>query len=170
MSVRRVLIATLVLGVMLVHAAPASAHAERIRSKPDEGERASAPPAALRIDFSEPPIGDARFVVLDGCGNDVVQEIDVHGTTIDATLRDGQPGDWRVETRVVSGVDGHATSDSWSFSVRGAPDCSEQPDATPPPSAGDDDDSSGGEGTFLLVFAGLTLAAIVLALALRRDR
>ena len=165
---RRVLTVTLVLGALLVHAAPASAHAERIRSKPDEGERASAPPAALRIDFSEPPIGDARFIVLDGCGNDVVEEIDAHGTTIDATLRDGQPGDWQVETRVVSGVDGHATSDAWSFSVRGSPDCSEEPEETPPASAGDEDEDPGGDGTFLLVFAGLTLVAIVLALALRR--
>ena len=163
----RILTAALTAGLLLLHAAPALAHAERVRSKPDEGERVGAPPAALRIDFSEPPIGDARFVVLDGCGNDVVEEIDVQGNAIDATLREGQPGEWQVETRVVSGVDGHATSDRWTFSVRGSQDCSLQTEESSPPSVGESDDQ-GGDGTFLLVFAGLTLMAIVLALALRR--
>lgn len=167
MTAGRVLGTALAIGLMLAHAAPVFAHAERIRSKPDEGERAAAPPAALRIDFSEPPIGDARFVVLDGCGNDVVEDIDVHGTTIDAGLSRGQPGHWQVETRVVSGVDGHATSDAWSFSVRGFKDCSRRPEDTAPPSAGDDDETPSGSGTFLLVVAAGTLAVIVLALAVR---
>ncbi|HJR46250.1 MAG TPA: copper resistance CopC family protein [Actinomycetota bacterium] len=156
-------------GLVLAQAAPALAHAERIGSKPDEGARVGAPPSGLRIDFSEPPIGDARFVVLDGCGRDVVQNIDVSGTTIDATLAEGQPGEWQVDTRVVSGVDGHATSDNWSFAVRGNADCEQEPvETTPPPEAGGDEDDEGGGSTFLLIFAAGTLVVIGLALALRR--
>ena len=158
-----------VAGLLALQASPASAHAERIGSKPDEGARVGAPPSTLRIDFSEPPIGDARFVVLDGCERDVVSGIDVSDTTIDATLAEGQPGEWKVETRVVSGVDGHATSDNWSFAVRGETDCEAEPpdvETSPPPNAGDEEDEGG--GNFLLIFAAGTLVVIALALLLRR--
>lgn len=156
--------------VILLQAAPALAHAERIGSTPKEKARLGTPPDIVHIEFSEPPIGDATFIVLDGCERDVVEGIEVGDKEIDATLAAGQPGRWEVQTRVVSGVDGHATSDSWNFSVKGEPDCSDQAaDDQPDGRAGSGDDGpEGGGGSFpLLAFAGGTLLVIILALAFR---
>lgn len=166
---KRGLLLAAVTMLVSMQAAPALAHAERIGSTPKEKAKVRSAPGSLRIQFSEPPIGDARFVVLDGCERDLVEDIEVSQMEIDATLAQGQPGRWQVETRVVSGVDGHATSDRWSFTVAGTADCSQ----TPPPGAsneqdGDDEaDGEGGGGSLLLIFAAATLGVIVLALVLR---
>ena len=103
----------------------ASAHAERTSSQPEEGARLDQVPTTLAIDFSEPPTGDAVLEVLDGCGNDVVETLNVQNQEISAELLEGQPGRWSVTSTVVSGIDGHQTKDSWKFAVAGKADCSE---------------------------------------------
>lgn len=153
--------------VMLFQAAPALAHAERVRSSPTEGARLESPPDTVRIDFSEPPIGEASFVVTDGCDRDVVEDLEVQNLEIEASLGTGQPGRWTVQTEVVSALDGHATSDRWTFSVRGTADCV----AEPTPAGIDDpalDESSDDGGSFpLLAFAAGTVLLIALALVVR---
>lgn len=153
--------------VMLFPAAPALAHAERVGSVPKEGARLASPPTTLRIDFSEPPIGNAEFAVMDGCGRDVVTGIEVQNLEIEAALAAGQPGRWEVQTRVVSGVDGHATSDSWTFSVQGKTDCSEEPPPAADRPPGERDSQDRGGSFPLLPFAAATLMIIVLALVFR---
>ncbi len=107
----------------------AFAHAERTSSTPEEGSRLRRIPTTLTVNFSEPPTSGASVTVLDGCGRDIVSGIDVNGQTIDASLAEGAPGQWTVQTSVVSAVDGHNTRDSWSFRVSGRAECS----SVPPP-------------------------------------
>lgn len=148
-------------------AAPALAHAERTSSTPESRSRVAAPPTEVSVSFTEPPVADADFQVLDGCQRDVVDELDVQGTDITASLSEGQPGRWRVEFHVVSGIDGHPTRDAFSFRVRGAANCTQEED--PPPAAGEHDagDDDGGGGLLIALFAGGTVVVVALALVLR---
>lgn len=144
---------------------PARAHAERIASKPEANAELSKAPSSLSIDFTEPPTGDANLVVMDGCENDVVDEITVENMSVSASLVEGQPGKWVVRSTVVSGVDGHETKDSWSFSVEGQKDCSQTSDEPTSAEGGEDDDGS----SFPIVpFAVGTLAVVGVALMLRQ--
>ena len=151
--------------VCVLLAGQAAAHAERVGSQPQPGTRAQDAPSSLTIEFSEPPTGDAVLEVLDGCGNDVVGELQVQNMEISADLSEGQPGRWEVASTVVSGVDGHQTKDSWSFTVAGSKDCSvAAPADEEGVSDGEDDDSS----SFPLVPVALGgLAVLGVALALR---
>jgi methionine-rich copper-binding protein CopC len=104
----------------------AFAHAERLTSRPEAGADLQEAPTELAISFSEPPTGDSVVEVVDGCGNDLVQEVKVQNQDITAQLAKGQPGTWKVQSSVVSGVDGHPTKDSWRFAVAGEADCSQR--------------------------------------------
>jgi methionine-rich copper-binding protein CopC len=159
--------AAVVLG--LAQAGPARAHAERSTSSPKEGARLGARPDELHITFTEPPTGDARVAVLDECGRDVVADVQVQNFEITATLAAGQPGTWRVDSNVISAVDGHATRDRWTFEVRGEADCSAPETTGPGASAGDDDEDDGGGGVPVpvLVLIGATVLLVVVGLALR---
>lgn len=154
--------------VLLLGAAPALAHAERSASAPEPNERLKEPPAEISVTFTEPPIADADFKVFDGCTNDVVDQLDVQGMDITAALAEGQPGKWKVAFHVVSGIDGHATKDSFGFTVQGPKDC-QAASETPPPSADGPDEPEEGESSMGLIaaFAGATLLAVVIALLLR---
>ena len=160
-------VAAVVLG--LAQAGPARAHAERSASSPKEGATIAAAPEELHITFTEPPTGDASVIVLDECGRDVVTDVEVQNFEITASLGGGQPGTWRVDTNVISGVDGHATRDRWVFKVRGEADCS-APETPGPGAASDDegaDDASGGVPVAVIVLGGATLVLIALGFALR---
>lgn len=156
-------IAALLLAFTLLPAAEAFGHAERIASRPDEGERLEEPPTTVRVDFTEPPVADPQWEVLDGCGFDVTQSVTVRGTRVEATLAAGQPGDWEVSFGVVSGIDGHATRDSFTFTVAGEPDCA----AAPTPTEREESDE-GGSLTFVVVIGALTAAILAGALLMRR--
>lgn len=150
----------------LAHAAPASAHAERSASKPEEGARLSAAPSNLRITFTEPPTGDAVAEVLDGCGRNVATDVQAQNLEVDVELAPGQPGKWTVKTNVISGLDGHNTRDRWTFDVRGEADCS-APESAPPQATGDEDEEGGGSIVPLVAIVGGTLALVVVGLLLR---
>lgn len=169
MSAKRGWLPILVLAFLVGSATPALAHAERSGSTPDDGERLKSAPNNMRIEFTEPPIADAAFEVLDGCGRDVVQGIEVQGTEITASLAEGQPGEWSVRTQVVSGIDGHSTKDRWAFSVTGTEDCEAEPDpGDGDPEASAEDITDDGGSFPLLAFAAGTLLVIALALMLRK--
>ena len=161
-----VLIAGLYLAVGTM-TTPARAHAERVASKPEADAKLSEAPTSLSIDFSEPPTGDANLVVMDGCDNDVVDEITVENMNVSASLGEGQPGKWVVRSTVVSGIDGHETTDSWSFSVIGQKDCSAPNDDEPTDAEGDDGDDEDSSFPIVPVAIG-TLAVVGIALLLRR--
>ncbi|HYO61330.1 MAG TPA: copper resistance protein CopC [Actinomycetota bacterium] len=149
-------------------ASPALAHAERSASSPKEGSRVASPPTTLAITFTEPPTGEAVVEVLDGCGNDVVADLEIQNLEITASLSEGQPGDWTVRTNVISGIDGHNTRDRWGFEVRGKADCSAAATAAPAAAPDDDEEDDGGGSAFPLVAIGAATAVLIaLALVLR---
>ncbi|HEU4481302.1 MAG TPA: copper resistance CopC family protein [Actinomycetota bacterium] len=127
--------------MLLAAAAPARAHAERISEEPKAGSTVGSPPGHLYVNFTEPPTGDSTATVIDGCGNDVVGDIELTNKTMHLTLSEGQPGRWEVETRVISGLDGHPTNDGFGFRVKGEADCS----AATSDDDSDDADASGTE-------------------------
>ena len=162
--IARSLIGRLVAAGILFPAAPASAHAQFLESEPAPGARVDAAPDALTISFSEPPVSARDFTVEDGCGIDVVTSADVEDKDIVAELTSGQPGKWRVSTRVVSAVDGHPTEKSFSFSVTGTADCSAA-DGGPSPR----EDSGGSSSVpILLGLAATTVLLVAGALVLRK--
>jgi methionine-rich copper-binding protein CopC len=114
--------------ILIVLSAPAFGHAALTSSDPEKGARLSAAPESVTINYAEPPTNNSRFAVTDGCEREITDSIEILNDTIEATLRDGQPGKWTAEWTVVSAVDGHATEDSVSFQVRGEPDCSQAAD------------------------------------------
>lgn len=164
---RRMPFVVAVVCLLLLDASLAFAHAERVGSEPEEGARVEAPPPTLSIDFSEPPIGNPTFVVNDGCERDVVEDIEIQNLNVEAQLFPGQPGRWTVQTRVISAVDGHETSDSWTFRVRGEPDCDTETPPTAAQDADDEDDAAPGGSFPLLAFAAGTLVVIAVALVVR---
>ena len=146
--------------LMLLWTAPSvSAHAERTESRPAPRSQESVAPTEIKISFTEPPTADSQVSVLDGCGNDVVSDVSSAGTAMTISLAEGQPGQWKVETSVISGLDGHPTRDSWRFAVEGEPDCSV---AAPEPDEGDGEDPepSGGGFPILVVVGGAALIGL----------
>lgn len=152
---------------LLAHAAPALAHAERSASTPEEGAAVKAAPGSLTVTFTEPPTGDAVAEVVDGCGRDVVQDVEVQNLELTASLAEGQPGKWTVRTNVISGIDGHQTRDRWTFRVRGEADCSAAATDAPEPEGDEEDDGGGGSAVPLIAIAGGTVALVALGLFLR---
>lgn len=119
------LLAVVSASVTLIFAAqPAAAHAELTSSSPREGARLAAAPSSLSIRFSEPPTVDAVLSVTDGCGDEVVDAVEVLNLQLDGDLSAGQPGVWEASFGVVSAVDGHPTRGRFSFRVSGPADCS----------------------------------------------
>jgi methionine-rich copper-binding protein CopC len=161
----RILIGLVVVAGTLFPAAPAGAHAALINSAPKDGAKIDAVPETIRLEFSEPPINADDLVVADGCGNDVVASADAIQTKkeIVATLSGGQPGDWKVSSRVVSAVDGHPTEDSFEFTVAGEADCT-APGAAPPR----EQDEGSSTLPLLLGLVGVTALVVVGALVVRR--
>ena len=157
--IRALLAAT---AIVLMFAGEAGAHAAISDTDPKSGTKVTEAPDALHIEYTEPPTGDATITVSDGCGRDVVEGLDIQNLEIDATLVEGQPGVWKVDSSVISGLDGHLTKESFRFSVAGKKDCS----GDPSPAAGgpEREDSSGAP---LLPIAGATVAIVAIALFVR---
>jgi methionine-rich copper-binding protein CopC len=153
--------------VVLLPTAQALAHAERQSSDPEEGKTLQEPPAHLYINFSEPPTGDAKITVTDGCGDDVVANFDVTDRTIHANLDIGQPGRYRVATQVVSGLDEHETSDEWSFKVSGTKDCGAAAPEDEPADEGVEEDEGVGSLTLLAAGGAVVLIGVAAAIRLR---
>lgn len=163
------LVALVLTALIVLTGDPAYGHAERSSETPKEGRKVAQPPAELIIDFTEPPTGDARASVTDGCGNELVTGVTASNQTLNVSLERGQPGAWQVTTSVVSAVDGHRTNDAYSFEVAGEPDCD-----APAPETGDDDaagEDTRDEGSSLpWVAIGVGVAALVGMAVLVRGR
>ena len=143
----------------------AEAHAERQTSTPRPNSKLRSVPSAVSIQFSEPPTADSAVNVIDGCGDDVVDALEVANLGIDVDLVPGEPGSWTVRSNVVSGLDGHATKDSWRFNVSGTPDCSKEG----PDRAADDPEDRGSSSKPVLIIVGVTVVVALVALLIRRS-
>lgn len=147
---------------------PAYGHAALTSSDPENGARLDAAPARVTVNYAEPPTTDSKFSVLDGCDRDVTDSVEILNDTIEATLRDGQPGRWTVEWSVVSAVDGHLTRDNVSFRVSGETDCSQAPgDDGATETAGPVEPTDSGSSLPLVPIAVATAVIIGIAAAIR---
>jgi copper transport protein len=165
--VRRLALLGVAIVAVVAYSGPAFAHAERASSLPDEGAKLATAPKSLVVTFTEPPTGDAAVEVLDGCGRDVVSDVNPQNLEVTATLAAGQPGRWEVRTNVISVVDGHNTRDRWAFSVRGEADCSAVETLTPDATGGDDEDDGGGSALPLIAIGAATLVLVAIGVMLR---
>ena len=156
---RAIAVAALVL-LSFVAGPRAFGHAGRATADPEVNARVDEVPDTVTVSYTEPPADSAVFRVFDGCENNVVDDIDVQNSTIEATLLEGQPGEWNVEWRVLSIVDGHDTRDGYSFRVAGKKDCSVAVE-TPPADPDDEEDDSSGAGVLLpIAIGGVVLAGL----------
>lgn len=149
--------------VVVAFAAPAWGHAQLKDSRPKAGQEVPQPPAAIEIDYTEPPTSDAIVKVQDGCRNEIVSDVSVSSTTLTATLEEGQPGRWKVRYEVISGLDGHPSRNNYSFVVAGERDCSSGDGEGPRPAPKDDD----GSGSLLLLVGGAAVVLVGLAFVIR---
>lgn len=162
--IARCFIALVVAAGVLLPAAVASAHARFLGSDPEPAAKLDAAPTSLQISYSEPPVSARQVTVEDGCGNDVVTGAEVEDKAIVADLAEGQPGKWRVASRVISAVDGHPTEKTFSFSVAGKADCSDTGSGPAPR----EESESGSPLPIVLAVVGATALVAAGALVVRK--
>lgn len=121
-SIRRTVLATVLLfaAVALLAPRPAAAHALLSKSSPSNGERLEASPTDVLITLTEEPdLALSSFDVIDVDGTSFTQG-DAALTdplTVAIGVQDLPTGVYTVSWRVVSVVDGHLTSGTFAFGV-----------------------------------------------------
>ena len=122
----RVGVALVALALVVLGAAPASAHAELIDTDPAEGSVVETAPDTVTLTFNEPVrLTSQEIAVYDAAGDEVGSTAGASGTevTVDLTgAADLADGTYVVSWNVLSG-DGHPISGALTFSV-GAPSAS----------------------------------------------
>jgi len=114
--------ALLALGVLVLRAPPAAAHAFLDHADPRVGSTVDAPPSAVTLSFTE-PIEPAfcRVDVEDGAGKKLATDGVRHPAPdrLELPLPALSPGEYTVHWAVVS-VDTHPTEGRFTFTVRAA--------------------------------------------------
>lgn len=168
-----------VLGIaalIMLPAAPASAHAELIGSSPKDGATVNTLPAQVKLEFSE-EIGSPAFVEVKAPdGTDVTAaDPEVLGAIVTVPLNTSGPaGSYTIDYRVVS-ADGHPVSDELTFDVTTGSGSGPTAAATSPASAstssGDDEGFFSAHKTHFAVAAiGLIAGALLVGMGLRARR
>ena len=120
MSVVRRVLAGLLVGIVVLVAAPgpASAHSELIASTPADGARADDAVTAITLTFESQVDPDLADVVLVGAaGERVLSDPAVNGSVVTVPVSPlDVAGDYEVSYRVVA-ADGHPVSGTFGFSV-----------------------------------------------------
>jgi methionine-rich copper-binding protein CopC len=129
---------------LLAVAGPAWGHGREVKTDPKRNAELPRPPAAVTIELTEAATDDAVVKVADGCNENVAAHIAISEEMLTAHLVQGQPGEYHVDWSVISAVDGHPTKGSFSFSVKGKPDCSSGTAGGGGNNGGDADDTGGG--------------------------
>lgn len=119
---KRVWIAAL--SLVLGSAAPALAHAAYESSDPDDGSSVSSPPSRVIADFTEAVTRGSTLAVYDPCGQQVDERDSlVAGDRITVSMSGRYKGGYSVSFDVVSAVDGHNTTGTFTFTVTGGEAC-----------------------------------------------
>lgn len=167
----RVAAALVALALVVLGAAPASAHAELIDTDPAEGAVVGTAPDTVTLTFNEPVrLTSQEIAVYDAAGDQVEATSRASGTEVTVGLTsaaDLADGTYVVSWNVLSG-DGHPISGALTFSV-GAPSASVT--ATPEPQSSSTAVTVVRDAVTVLTYVGLLLAAglaLFLALVLPR--
>jgi len=105
--------------LLLLTAAPASAHDTLVSSDPEDGATLENSPEQVTLDYSADVLDVSPVVRIAGKDGEVVAELDpeVDGSTVTAALDEPlAAGDYEVRWRVVSS-DGHPIEGTQSFTV-----------------------------------------------------
>lgn len=166
-----------VLGIaalIVLPAAPASAHAELIGSSPKDGATVNTLPGQVKLEFSE-EVGSPAFVEVKAAdGTDVTAgDPEVLGATVTVPLNSSGPaGSYTIDYRVVS-ADGHPVSDELSFDVTtgSGPTAAATSPASASTSTNDDEGFFSAHKTHFAVAAiGLIAGALLVGMGLRARR
>jgi copper transport protein len=108
--------------LLLAAVAPVFAHAVPVRSDPPANARLEASPSEVSITFSEPVVPElSRITLLTQSGETVstgpLVTADSDGRTLAVAVDDLASGAYLVSWQVLSAVDGHTTSGTFSFGV-----------------------------------------------------
>ena len=140
---------TLVLGVLVLTASPAYAHAAYKSSDPGKNEQVSQPPSQVEVELTE-PVADASYLeVFDPCGDKVDQgNSAVVGFTIAVGVQADRSGTYAVAWHAFA-VDGHPTEGTFVFHSSGGASCAGAgvANGTTGSSSGDGSGSSNGSGS-----------------------
>lgn len=113
----------LALGILLLWAAPAGAHAAVVSSSPAQGQRLAHAPSSVTIVFDQPVKPDAGgVIVLNSSGQNVDDGGSTHPVpdTLRASLSRSLPDGAYVANYTVTSVDGHVVSGGLVFLVGNA--------------------------------------------------
>jgi copper resistance protein C len=145
--VKRVLFPLVVLALALAFPAAAYGHGTLESAIPPPDSTLGKPVNHLILNFTEPPTKDAVFKVVDGCGDDLIDQTAVQERTGHVFLvKGGEPGKWKVSYKVVSSVDGHVAKGSYSLKVKGKADCGDGDKPAGNGGGGGTGDNAGGGG------------------------
>jgi copper resistance protein C len=124
-AMRRIALVVAVSAVLVaVLGSAAEGHGKKVKTEPDRDDKLSSAPNEVSITLTEEPTDQAVVVVRDGCGEDVLESLSIEGKTMTGSLSDdARPGQFRVEWRVISAVDGHPTDGGFGFHVAGKGKC-----------------------------------------------
>ena len=165
-------VALVALALVVLGAAPASAHAELIETDPAEGAVVEAAPETITLTFNEPVRLTAQEIaVYDAAGDEVGSTAGASGPEVTVDLdgaADLPDGTYVVSWNVLSG-DGHPISGALTFSV-GAPSASVT--AAPEPESSSGAVAAVRDVVTVVTYVGLMLAAgiaLFVALVLPRS-
>lgn len=133
-------------GVLLVAllAPGAGAHAAYKYSDPDNKSSVSAPPSSVWAEFTEPPAPSSYLRVYDPCGrrvdNDDSQST---GYRVTVSMDGSAAGLYRVDWAVLSTLDGHPTSGTFTFTASSGDACPGAPEGDEP---NESEGARGGDG------------------------
>lgn len=140
--------------------AAAPAH-EPVRIEPEAGSVLSRPVRRISATFKERLTDESRIEVNDGCGQSLVTDSRIDGNTLHAQLKPGEPGNWFVYYRVVAAHDGHETSGSYTFTIRGRAGCEGITQVSPTLMGSSEREASGTLGMIALEASIVILVSLV---------
>ena len=141
MSLKKIVLVALL--VLPLGQGVAYAHGDISSSNPEADSSVKKAPGHLIINFTESPTKSSVVKVKDGCGTEIVDNLDFSQKTAHVFVEDGRPGKWKVSYKVLSADDGHRTSGSYGFTVNGKEDCASDGGNS---SGGNNNGSEGGPG------------------------
>ena len=180
------LVAGLALGMLIGHAAPASAHSELVESTPAAGSTLKQAPTEVELVFGEGVQEQGGSIVVSLQDTIVSQANTFAAQDNMASIQlqgADQPGTYRVAFRVVS-ADGHTVRDTFTYELTTGASSASAIDPTDPPVTttastsplAGESSSEDGSGAVVWVLGagaiGLALVAALIAVAVRgrRDR
>lgn len=103
---------------------PAAAHAAYKDSSPADRSSVSSPPGSVWAEFTEPVSSSSTLEIYDPCGTRVdAGDSSVSGYRITVSMDGSHAGTYEARFSVVSTLDGHSTTGSFTFTSTGGNDC-----------------------------------------------